>query len=285
MGGEVRLSIVKPDGNVINNVTWTGADMTLFISEKYVNNDIDGAIENVNSAMRIYRNDFLKEFESGFENKSYDWTKLMAPHNYGLTVIDFPNKIIRSLQDYNYPAHKDIVTYIRALESGSDEPFAQLTANNSLVVVDKESKERYSFEDFFGTTDPDKICRLIDYIRYNENQHEFQNQQDLKIFSYKGPHLNYKLNIIPHNLDFEIVHYYNDQYGMLLSDLIKDGHKFSEQEKNQWINHIKESMVYKIETENPKLTHKEVANLTLEIATKEVDNAFNNTNTVKPKMK
>lgn len=282
MGGTVAISIIKPNGTCINNVTYTEAEQELFFCKQYINNDFEGAIEKILKVMEQYNNKFLDK-----NPNTKDRSNILAPHSYGLIVIDFEKKIIRNMQNYNLPAHKEFINYYNDLANNRIEPFITLTIDDSLLIKDINTKEHYSFTQFFGSTDPKKILKIMKYVF--ENRHlerpnkEFSGLEHLKIFSYDNPVFNDSIRIIPKNLDFQLIHYTEQEIGLLLNHLSQEGHKFSQEEKDIWIHYIEQSIMDQLEENNPTLNEDQLAALALKTAKTTVDSAFKKNPKIKTK--
>jgi len=81
----------------------------------------------------------------------------IAPHDYGLVLIDMERQQIHSIQDYNFPFRTEFGILHQGLIREHDLPFMELLKNDGFYVVDGHTQKKYSIKDFFGTSDEKKL--------------------------------------------------------------------------------------------------------------------------------
>lgn len=264
MSGMVTLSIIKLNNNIVNKITYTGAEQQLFFCDDYIKGNYEVAIE------KTLHNIENHQLKYSIPKNSLSNLNILVPHSYGLIVIDFTKKIIRSMQNYNLPAYKEMINYYNDFCNNRNEPFMDLSFSNSLLIEDLNTQQRYTLDEFFGSTDPKKILTIIKYVFDNRHlkhpKKEFEESKHLKIFFYDNPIFNNQLKIIPKYFDFQLINYSEKQSALLMNDLIKDGHTFTQEEKNGWINYLAQSLIYDLEDSNPNLENDEIEILALKKA-------------------
>lgn len=128
MGGLVAVTIRRENGEIIKMARKTGSYTSLFMSKEFSEGDFDKAIDNYIATFM----DMRADFQSGPPYKyqmtpHYGWCDQLAPADYGLVVIDFKDKKIYSMQDYDYPG----TSYFASLYASENEYITGQTLTES----------------------------------------------------------------------------------------------------------------------------------------------------------
>jgi hypothetical protein len=220
MGGTTRVILFDEKTEPISFLTFTGHENEIFFSKSFVNGDIEKAIK-----------DFIPS------EKELDPTLILAPEDYGLTLIDFPEKKLFSLTHYDRPGTLSIMSY--EMKLSSNPYFHYLTEGDFLQVHSKKDNTQYSIKDFFGTNDVALIRQYINVVDIQkQSTGAIQSMTENSFFDYY---------IQPKTLDLKCSHYkstselfidlYNQNYPLLENHLslwyeYLDFHEEDETDKN-----------------------------------------------------
>ncbi len=233
MGGTVAETIRKKDGRVIKMARKTGAYNWMFFSNDFLTGNIDKAIDEHILAFQQMQEDFYSGKPYKYPMTAvYGGFNEIAPHSYGLVVIDFQKNKIHSMQGYDRPFTMNLLysTYI-----SDDEKKNIFNAyKNDLLDVYCENKFLMPFKDFlnqFSFTDSKGINKFFEQFSQLSNQRE-------KIQKLSGQEDAYPwdIQIRPNILTMEVIRYEENIEGgtHMFEALLKDGFEFSSDEIQTW---------------------------------------------------
>ena len=191
-----------------------------------------------------------EDFEKGEPYKYpmssvYGWCNETAPIEYGLVVIDFQNKKIHSMQGYDVPAQKSLISFASSYYTDKEQTNINqfLIENNSLNLYNEKNMFVGDIQRLFGknatiTSVTKKIEKKL-YKKINL----FKND-DLNLFSYFKPK---SLN------DFEVISYKETPEGCIemFKTLKKEGFYFNKEEIDSWKDYINRfDLEYFVENSN-----------------------------------
>lgn len=232
MGGIIAETIIKKDGTILKMARKTGAYNWMFFSKEFNEGNFDKAIENHVEIFNKMREDFLsgEPYEMPM-SPVYGWCEETSPIDYGLVVIDFKNKKIYSMQEYDTPGyfHSSMLSNVVVLEKEEKENIDFLIKNNLLEVLEDSSDEYKSLGDvksFFGNNvDLNKVKKY--------------NNIGIRDF-FKPPK---RVIFFPKVMsDFEFKRYEETPNGLIdfAKDLKFDGFNFNEVEIKSWSERLKD---------------------------------------------
>lgn len=221
MGGYVSETIRKQNGDIIKMCRVTGSYNFMFFSKDFSNDKINEAIdEHVKTYFSLKEN---------HKNKSY-----LAPEDYGIVVIDFKNKKIHSMQGYDKPSYQHFVNISMLNNSESHEIYDFLFKQNRLAIYTANNDYLAGFNDFFGN---DISLSKFHQIIKNEFKIRYNNEDVLLEEDFNKSFFN--LTIQPTSLkNFKYIKYEESIDGILsfITNLMNEGFKFTNKEKQMWIN-------------------------------------------------
>ena len=246
MGGTVAETIRKENGEIIKMARKTGAYNWMFFSKEFSNNQTELAIKE---HCKVWF-EMKEDFETGEPYKYtmspvYGWCNETAPIDYGLVVIDFQNKKIHSMQGYDVPAQKSLISFASSYYTDKEQTNINqfLIENNSLNLYNEKNMFVGDIQRLFGknatiTSVTKKIEKKL-YKKINL----FKND-DLNLFSYFKPK---SLN------DFEVISYKETPEGCIemFKTLKKEGFYFNKEEIDSWKDYINRfDLEYFVENSN-----------------------------------
>lgn len=216
MGGNVKVTIIKPDGSIINGLTYTGALNNCFFSQDFCNGNIDKA---------------LYDFEEELDIKN----NIVSPYGYGLILVDFPRQMIHSMQNYDHPYSTGLASYDREIKNIyiGERDFKNLTEHNLIKIRDESNELSFSLQDFFNTLD----IKEIHHILRDKN---VQNTCGGKAENYLSI-TDEDLYVQPSIIDFHIKRYDDSEITSFLEYLIGNKFIFNEEEQKNWLSYVKKN--------------------------------------------
>lgn len=162
----------------------------------------------------------LERYNNNIYHENEIQEQLLSPSNYGITIVNTLNQKIEYMGFQDPPACLNISFFegcinkmklIQPFNSTNtvDNRIIQYTEKNLLKVLNKKTQEKYSIEEFFGTTDIKKITTCISSRAFA--QHSQGIIKDIENI--------YDYSIIPHNLNASITGYENNQANELYQSL------------------------------------------------------------------
>lgn len=229
MGGTVGVTLRRKDGSIEKMARRTGSYASMFFSKEFAENNIDEAIDNYIKTFKEMKEDYQKGEPYKFNmSPEYGWCNEMAPIDYGLVVIDFKDKIIYSMQEYDLPG----TSYFGEFFIQSEK---HLSGN--LIAENPETKEKLRIFELLKCK-PESLRDEIVLILNND--FDYKIAREYLIYDEKLS-------------DFKLMTYDEDLYGLIyfFKDLQEAGFSFNKEELYLW----KEFAKNKLET---TLEHSEI---------------------------
>lgn len=263
MGGTVGVTIIRENGEVIKMARKTGSYSSLFLSKAFNEGDYDKAINDYIQAFLEMKEDY----ETGEPFKYpmspiYGFFNETSPIDYGLVVIDFKNKKIHSMQEYDIVGSilPNVFSPFLVLGKTEHKNLKHLFDNNLINVY-----LRGNDHDYINVSKFEKLGTFQD-IYENINLDEVKSKKDTSYFStlvnsiskkiFKNPLVNNKLNpeqinenviFFPKELEkfVQISYSFNDDFENTLNfftQLTNDGFTFNQTEIKSWENHLENKL-------------------------------------------
>lgn len=209
MSGIVAVTIRQEDGSLIKMSRKTGSyNQNLFFTPEFTDNDYPQAINNYVQSMV----------------QPYEGISEMAPDSYGMVFIDFKDKEIYSLQDYDFPGHlilgellltnyKKIAQYPHVVE---------LYKQDKLFIMGDD--EQYTpLKDVLKKQD---VLELADNILLNNGKPDYDKIGDLTLENFTDDTLK----------NWNIFAFDNlpQHYALFVKIINEKGIELSEDEMNSW---------------------------------------------------
>lgn len=217
MGGQTRVVLLQENHEPLSFITYTGAENYFFFSKNFAENNIQKGIDEL--VKEAIKYDSIKD-------------TTLAPDGYGLTVIDFKNKTLHSLTDYDKPGFLGVSSYQLRLmggyQSDQENEFKYLTQENKLLFINTQTGKKCNIDDFFGTRDTTKINIYLDSLSDRvKSKGEIKNDVSPRLYHYE---------VSPSNFDFTC-HYYENP-AQLFIDLHNAQFPFKVSDINEWLNFV-----------------------------------------------
>lgn len=230
MGGTVAETIRQENGEIIKMARKTGAYNWMFFSKKFNNDQINEAIDD---HVELF-NQMKEDFETGEPYKYpmspvYGWCNHTAPIDYGLVVIDFKEKKIHSMQEYDSPATLHSIYFSTTMKHSEEvtEDYKFIVNHNCVDVYDEDMNYCGDVHSVFGSVNT-----------YDNIQQSFNNNYIKIIQNIINPsNVPKKYIFMPKILkDFQFINYNDNPDGIIhyLTALAADGFNFNTEETSYW---------------------------------------------------
>jgi hypothetical protein len=218
MDNLTTVVIIKKSSEIISFYAKLTSPNEFLFSKELLLGNVDKAIDN-------------------YIEQSEEFTKLkpmyLAPTDAGLTVIDFKNKMLLSLNHFIQPGkinlsdfqEKIIVPYYNITDTEQMAKFNEYFEKNKVSFFNYKTQQTLTSLELFNTNDSLKIIDLINNTKMAKHEGNMNARDKSKAFSM---HL-----LTPSSLNLNIKQYKYDELENFYIDLSKNI-KLSEQDTHAW---------------------------------------------------
>jgi hypothetical protein len=228
MGGSAKIILVEENKAPKALITYTGSENEFFFSENYLKGNIKKALNNFIKASKEYHQ------HSYSKNQPLSF----APYHYGLNTINFKTKKIYSMNGYDIAGLKNLGFFL-SLDRNN---FKSLIQNKLADLYFKNTNQRINIFDFLGTDDPEKGFELL-YCLQSPIPAELIAKREksdglIKNFAHEYFDASHEYFLLPHNFDFEVIEFDDENADDYFFALLNDGIDFSKEDIQDWYSYL-----------------------------------------------
>jgi hypothetical protein len=210
MPGATKIVIINKNEEIKSFISYAGDENIMFFSEDFINGNIDLAIKK------------LIKSSLDFQVNNNTNNQLLAPINYGMSVLDFKRKKIFSLTNFDSPGLLNLSRYSivlkNALNMESQKHYKTITENEKIKFFNIKTNQKSSVIDFCGSQKSEEVLNFL-----LKKEKELKNETHF---------------VIPHNLDFEIKNYEFEQASKFFIETFSFLN-YKIEDINEWDNYLK----------------------------------------------